>query len=91
MECGWMCVEGDGGGLGLWGQDRSVVVALGVVHSLPRGDLGQSLAGAPQLPCDLSRTHLRRVEEEEEEEVGQGRVGKEKHEVKGNGVEGGGI
>lgn len=45
----------------------SVVVVLGVVHRLPRGDLGQSLAGAPQLPCDLARTHLRRVEEEEEE------------------------
>lgn len=83
----------------------SVLVVLGVVHRLPRGDLGQSLAGAPQLPCDLARTHLRRVEEEEEkeeeegeEEVGwrRGRVGKEKHEVKGNkkergGKKGGGI
>lgn len=55
----WMCVEGEGSGLG--GQGGSVVVALGVVHRLPRGDLGQSLAGAPQLPCDLARTHLRRV------------------------------
>lgn len=75
--------------MGLWDQDGSVVVALGVVHSLPRGDLGQSLAGAPQLPCDLARTHLRRVEEEEEEEVGRGRMGKEKREVKGNGWGGG--
>lgn len=37
---------------------------LDVVHRLARGDLGQSLAGAPQLPRDLARTHLRRVEEE---------------------------
>lgn len=60
-----MCMEGrvQGSGTGM----GSVVVVLGVVHRLPRGDLGQSLAGAPQLPCDLARTHLRIVEEEEEE------------------------
>lgn len=83
----WDVHGGEGSGLGDWG--GSVVVVLGVVHRLPRGDLGQSLAGAPQLPCDLARTHLRRVEEEEEEESG----GKEKREVKGNGEgeKGGGI
>lgn len=55
------------------------MVLLGVVDSLPGGDLGQSLAGAPQLPCYLARTHLRRVVEEEEEEGGKG-----KREVKRN-------
>lgn len=63
------------------------MVLLGVVHRLPRGDLSQSLAGTPQLPCDLARTHLGRVEEEVEEvrrRKGGGRVGKEKREVKGN-------
>lgn len=57
----------------------SVLVLLGVVHRLPR-DLGHSLAGAPQLPCDLARTHLRRVQEEEEkeeEEVGRRMKSKE--------------
>lgn len=58
-ECG-----GEGWGLG-W---VSVLAVLGVVHRLPRGDLSQSLAGAPQLPCYLARSHLRRVEEEEEQE-----------------------
>lgn len=47
------------------GSGARVVVVLGVVHCLARGDLRQSLSGAPQLPCDLSRAHLGRVEEEE--------------------------
>ena len=74
------------------------MVTLDVVHRLPRGDLGQFLAGAPQLPCDLARTHLRIVEEEEEVEEdvgggGGGERGKKKREVKGNegGKKGGGI
>lgn len=46
--------------------DGSVGVVLGVVHRLPRGDLGKSLAGAPQLPRDLRRA------EEEEEDEGEG-------------------
>ena len=87
VGCAWR-----GGGfraLGGGGWDGSVVVVLGVVHRLPRGDLGQSLAGAPQLPRDL-----RRAEEEEEDEGEGGESGgKEKGEVKGNVGEkkGGGI
>lgn len=49
----WWDVHG-GEGSGLGGRDGSVADVLGVVHRLPRGDLGQSLAGAPQLPCDLA-------------------------------------
>lgn len=62
----WVGVRAGGEGSGLRAGTRSALVGLDVVHSLPRGDLGESLAGAPQLPCDLARTHLRRVEEEEE-------------------------
>lgn len=69
-------MEGGGGG-GVWGlgnRDGSVLAVVGVVLRLPRGDLGQPLTGAPQLPRDLARAHLRRVEEEEEEEgVREGR------------------
>lgn len=41
----------------------SVLVAGWLVLCLSRGDLGQALAGAPQLTSDLAWTHLRRVEE----------------------------
>lgn len=51
----WDVHGGKGSGLG--DQDGSAVIVLGVVHRLPRGDLRQSLAGAPQLPRNLARTH----------------------------------
>lgn len=41
----------------------SVLVAGWLVLCLSRGDLGQALAGAPQLTSDLAWTHLRTVEE----------------------------
>lgn len=66
------------------------MVLLGVVHRLPRGDLSQSLAGTPQLPCDLARTHLGRVEEEVEEEVRRRKGGGEKS-VKSKETGGGGV
>lgn len=77
VECRWRCVEGRGGGEGREGGGgrggkEGVLgpgcIGLDVVHRLPRGDLGQSLAGAPQLPRDLARAHLRRIEEEEEKQ-----------------------
>lgn len=62
-QTGWQeCKDmrgGEGLGAGDWG--GSVVVVLGVVDRLLWRDLSPSLAGAPQLPCDLARTHLRRV------------------------------
>lgn len=87
------------GRVGLWwGGWGAELVVLDVVHRLARGDLGQSLAGAPQLPRDLARTHLRRVEHEGKEGGMEGREvegvveewGKEKHEVEGNKREGSG-
>lgn len=75
VECRRRCVKGSregctgcggrGDELGSGGVDEGAeLVGLDVVHRLARGDLGQPLAGAPQLPRDLARTHLRRVEQE---------------------------
>lgn len=48
LECG------GGEGLGLRDGGGSGLVVVGVVHRLPRGDLGQLLARAPQLPRNLA-------------------------------------
>lgn len=56
---------------GVWGW--SVVVLLGVVNGLPRGDLGQPLIGAPKLPRGA---HLgKRKERRKKVEGGKGKGG----------------